>query len=67
MTVKTMELLRYLYAELGERSGRIDYEKAGKKIGMTYQGVRYAVGRLKKAGFIKIEDKEITVLQCGII
>ena len=66
MTVKTMELLRYMYAELGEKSGRIDYEKAGKKIGMTRQGVRYAVGRLKTAGYIKIQNKEITVLQCGI-
>lgn len=66
MTVKTMNLLRYLSDTLGEKAGRIDYGKAGETVGMTYQGVRYAVGRLKQAGFISIKDGEITVLQCSI-
>lgn len=66
MTVKTMNLLKYLSDTLGEKPGRIDFGKAGDKIGLTYQGVRYAVGRLQQAGLIKIKDGEITVLQCAI-
>lgn len=66
MTINTINLLHFLAEELGEKSGRVDYNKAAKKCGLTYQGVRYAVGVLERSGYIKISDGQITVLQKSI-
>lgn len=66
MTVNTIKLLHFLADELGGQEGRVDYNKAGKKCGLTYQGVRYAVGVLKRAGYISIKDGKITVLQQNV-
>lgn len=66
MTINTINLLHFLADELGNKPGRADYNKAAKHCKMTYQGVRYAVGALERAGYIKISDGQITVLQQSI-
>ena len=63
MTINAINLLHFLADELGNEPGRADYNKAAKQCKMTYQGVRYAVGVLERAGYISIEDGKITVLQ----
>lgn len=63
LTVRQLQVLKSISKALGDKPGRVDYEKIGKGIGMTEGGVRYAVGALLRAQILSFENGNLKVQQ----
>ena len=67
LTVRRLEVFRAIAKELGEQSKRVDYNKIAKTVGMTYNGVRYAVGGLLKAKLLGVKNGELYVIKKSVL
>lgn len=67
LTVKRLQVFKAISKELGDRKARVDYEKIAREVGMTYNGVKYAVGGLLKAKLLGVEDGKLYVIKKAVI
>ena len=67
LTVKRLKVFKEISKELGDKKGRVDYEEIAKKVGMSYSGVKYAVGGLLKAKLLGVEDGKLYVIKKSVI
>ena len=67
LTVRRLKVFQAISKELGDRSARIDYNAIGEKVGMSYNGVKYAVGGLLKAKLLGVKNGELYVINKTVL
>lgn len=67
LTVKRLLVFKKIADELGDRRGRVDYNKIGESVGMSANGVKYAVGGLLRANLLGVENGELFVKNQDVI
>lgn len=61
LTVRRLKVFQAISKELGDRTARVDYNEIGRKVGMSYNGVKYAVGGLLRAKLLGLKNGELYV------
>lgn len=61
LTVQTLKVAKEITKELGDKAGRVDYNKIAKATGLTRNGVSYAVDVLVKAEILDRANGELCV------
>ena len=67
LTVRQLKVLREIAKILGERTERVNYSRVGKSVGLTYNGVSYAVEALVRANLLAKEDGKLRLLKRVIL
>lgn len=63
LTIRSLRVFRALKRELGDRRGRVDYQKVADELGLVWNNVKYAVNALVKAGVVAKEDGELRIVK----
>lgn len=63
LTIRSLLVFRAIKRELGDKRGRVDYQKIADELGLVWNNVKYAVNALVKAGVIEKEDGELRVVK----
>ena len=61
LTVATLRVYQCLKDKLQDRAEVVDYRKIADEVGMSWNGVKYAVSALIRYGFIKKEGGKLSV------
>ena len=61
LTIATLRVYQCLKNKLQDRAEVVDYRKVADEVGMSWNGVKYAVSALIRYGFIKKEDGKLSV------
>ena len=67
LTVRRLKVFQAISKELGDRSARIDYNDLGRKVGMSYNGVNYAVGGLLRAQLLGVKNGKLYVIKKSVL
>lgn len=67
LTVRRLKVLQAIQKKLGDSTARVDYYEIAKEVGMSRNGVKYAVDALLKAKLLGVCNGKLFVAKKSVL
>lgn len=67
LTVLRLKVFRAIARKLGDTVARVNYDEIAKEVGMSRNGVKYAVNGLIKAKLLGVRDCKLYVVKKSVL
>lgn len=67
LTVRRLKVFKAIQKKLGDTTARVDYDEIAKEVGMSRNGVKYAVGGLLKAKLLGVSNGKLFVVKKSVL